>query len=77
RHTLELVFPFVQALDPALAGIAFAGPAVGCSWTPRAPYRVPGLAKLAPRMLDSLDDGQVNALGVSWRGALAQDTPIA
>lgn len=69
---LELVFPFVQALSPDLEVIAFDVPGVGGSSTPSTPYRFPGLAKLAARMLDYLDYGQVCALGVSWGGALAQ-----
>ncbi len=69
---LELVFPFVQALNPDLEVIAFDVPGVGGSSTPSTPYRFPGLAKLAARMLDYLDYGQVCALGVSWGGALAQ-----
>jgi poly(3-hydroxyalkanoate) depolymerase len=36
------------------------------------PFRFPGLAKLATRMLDYLDYSQVNVIGVSWGGALAQ-----
>ena len=69
---LELVMPFVAALDPELEIIAFDVPGVGGSSTPATPYRFPGLAKLAARMLDYLDYGQVNAIGVSWGGALAQ-----
>ena len=69
---LELVFPFVQALSPDLEVIAFDVPGVGGSSTPSTPYRFPGLATLAARMLDYLDYGQVCALGVSWGGALAQ-----
>lgn len=69
---LELVFPFVNALDPELEVIAFDVPGVGGSSTPLTPYRFKGLAKLAARMLDYLDYGQVNAIGVSWGGALAQ-----
>ncbi|NVJ11891.1 alpha/beta fold hydrolase, partial [Myxococcus sp. AM001] len=69
---LELVMPFVRALDPGLEVIAFDVPGVGGSSTPSTPYRFPGLAKLAARMLDYLDYGQVNAIGVSWGGALAQ-----
>ncbi len=68
---LELVMPFVHALDPELEVIAFDVPGVGGSSTPNTPYRFPGLAKLAARMLDYLDYGQVNAIGVSWGGALA------
>lgn len=63
---LELVFPFVAALDPDLEVIAFDVPGVGGSSTPRRPYRFPGLAKLTARMLDYLDYGQVNVIGVSW-----------
>ncbi|MEH6567227.1 MAG: poly(3-hydroxyalkanoate) depolymerase [Halopseudomonas sp.] len=69
---LELVFPFVDALDPELEVIAFDVPGVGGSSTPATPYRFPGLAKLAARMLDYLDYSQVNVIGVSWGGALAQ-----
>ncbi|HDY99132.1 MAG TPA: poly(3-hydroxyalkanoate) depolymerase [Pseudomonas sabulinigri] len=69
---LELVFPFVDALDPNLEVIAFDVPGVGGSSTPATPFRFPGLAKLAARMLDYLDYSQVNVIGVSWGGALAQ-----
>lgn len=69
---LELVFPFVQVLDPELEVIAFDVPGVGGSSTPLTPFRFPGLARLAARMLDYLGYGQVNAIGVSWGGALAQ-----
>lgn len=69
---LELVFPFVEALDPDLEVIAFDVPGVGGSSTPATPFRFPGLAKLAARMLDYLDYSQVNVIGVSWGGALAQ-----
>ncbi|MCY1266146.1 putative aminoacrylate hydrolase RutD [compost metagenome] len=69
---LELVFPFVAALDPDLEVIAFDVPGVGGSSTPSVPYRFPGLARLVARMLDYLDYGQVTAIGVSWGGALAQ-----
>jgi len=69
---LELVLPFVRALDPDLEVIAFDVPGVGGSSTPNRPYRFSGLSKLAARMLDYLDYGQVNVIGVSWGGALAQ-----
>ena len=69
---LELVFPFVEALDPDLEVIAFDVPGVGGSSTPATPFRFTGLAKLAARMLDYLDYSQVNVIGVSWGGALAQ-----
>ncbi|HDZ56808.1 MAG TPA: poly(3-hydroxyalkanoate) depolymerase [Pseudomonas xinjiangensis] len=69
---LELIFSFVNALDPDLEVIAFDVPGVGGSSTPMLPSRFSGLATLASRMLDYLDYGQVNVIGVSWGGALAQ-----
>ncbi|MCY1347257.1 3-oxoadipate enol-lactonase 2 [compost metagenome] len=69
---LELVLPFVQALDPNMEVIAFDVPGVGGSATPLLPYRFANLTKKVARMLDYLDYGQVNAIGVSWGGALAQ-----
>ena len=69
---LELLFPFIEALDPDLEVIAFDAPGVGGSSTPARPHRFSGLAKLTTRMLDCLDYGQVDALGVSWGGGLAQ-----
>jgi poly(3-hydroxyalkanoate) depolymerase len=69
---LELVLPFAEALDPDMEIIAFDVPGVGGSSTPLLPYRFAGLAKKVARMLDYLDYGQVNAIGVSWGGALAQ-----
>jgi len=73
---LELVFPFVQALDPDLEVIAFDVPGVGGSSTPNRPYRFPGLAKLTARMLDYLDYGQVNAVGVSWAARWRSSLPM-
>ncbi|PVZ52536.1 poly(3-hydroxyalkanoate) depolymerase [Pseudomonas sp. B1(2018)] len=69
---LELLFPFVRALDPDMQVIAFDVPGVGGSSLPSLPYRFSDLAKRVSRMLDYLDVGQVNVIGVSWGGALAQ-----
>lgn len=69
---LELVLPFVNALPADLEVIAFDVPGVGGSSTPLLPYRFGGLARLMARMLDYLNYGQVNVIGVSWGGALAQ-----
>ncbi|HLV17903.1 MAG TPA: poly(3-hydroxyalkanoate) depolymerase [Pseudomonas sp.] len=69
---LELVLPFVNALPADLEVIAFDVPGVGGSSTPLLPYRFCGLARLMARMLDYLNYGQVNVIGVSWGGALAQ-----
>lgn len=69
---LELLQPFVDALDPALEVIRFDVPGVGGSPTPLLPYRFPTLAFLIGRMLDRLGYGRVDTLGLSWGGALAQ-----
>jgi poly(3-hydroxyalkanoate) depolymerase len=70
--SLELVMPFVAALDPDLEVIAFDAPGVGESPTPFFPYRFDGLARTVAKMLDVLGYEQVSVIGVSWGGALAQ-----
>jgi poly(3-hydroxyoctanoate) depolymerase len=69
---LELLQPFVDALDSAIEVIRFDVPGVGGSPTPLVPLRFPALAWLAGRMLDRLGYSRVDVLGVSWGGALAQ-----
>jgi poly(3-hydroxyalkanoate) depolymerase len=63
---------FVDALQPTTGVIRFDVPGVGGSPTPDAPYRFWGVARLVARMLDELGHPQVDVLGVSWGGALAQ-----
>jgi poly(3-hydroxyalkanoate) depolymerase len=70
--SLELVIPFMEALDREQEVIAFDVPGVGGSSTPVLPYGFSGLARLVAQMLDYLDYGQVNVIGVSWGGFLAQ-----
>ncbi len=68
---LELCFPFMEAL-PEREIIIFDVPGVGkseMSWRPR---RFSGLARLANKLLDRLGYQQVDVIGVSWGGALAQ-----
>ena len=69
---LELFQPFVDALDAAREIIRFDVPGIGGSSLPAIPYTLPSLASLVARMLDRLDYRQVDVLGVSWGGALAQ-----
>ena len=69
--SIELVVPFVQALHGPEA-IVFDVPGVGGSPAPTLPYRPWTLARLAARLLDQLGHAQVDVLGVSWGGALAQ-----
>jgi poly(3-hydroxyalkanoate) depolymerase len=68
---IELVEPFLDALDGPEA-IIFDVPGVGGSPAPRLPYRPWMLARLGARLLDQLGYAQVDVLGVSWGGALAQ-----
>jgi poly(3-hydroxyalkanoate) depolymerase len=68
---IELVEPFLDALDGPEA-IIFDVPGVGGSPAPRLPYRPSMLARLSARLLDQLGHEQVDVLGVSWGGTLAQ-----
>ena len=70
--SLELLQPFVDALDPAIEVVRFDVPGVGGSPLPRLPYRLPGLARLVARLLDRLGYRCVDMLGISWGGGLAQ-----
>ena len=69
---LGLLQPFIDALDPNLEVIAFDVPGVGGSPSKAWPYRFPGLARMVSQMLDHLNYGQVDVLGLSWGGFLAQ-----
>jgi poly(3-hydroxyalkanoate) depolymerase len=68
---IELAEPFIDALTGREA-IIFDVPGVGGSPTPKLPYRPWMLARLSARLLDQLGHEQVDVLGVSWGGALAQ-----
>jgi poly(3-hydroxyalkanoate) depolymerase len=70
--SLELLQPFVDALDPSIEVVRFDVPGVGGSPLPRLPYRLPSLARLVARLLDRLGYATVDLLGISWGGALAQ-----
>jgi poly(3-hydroxyalkanoate) depolymerase len=68
---LEVVFPFIEALEGKEV-VIFDVPGIGrsqMSWWPR---RFSGLSRLAARLLDRLGYPEVDVAGVSWGGALAQ-----
>ncbi len=69
--SIELAEPFIDALEGPEA-IIFDVPGVGSSPTPRLPYRPWTLARMSAQLLDQLGYEQVDVLGVSWGGALAQ-----
>jgi poly(3-hydroxyalkanoate) depolymerase len=68
----EVLQPFVDALPTQLEVIRFDVPGVGGSPAGRLPYGFPQLARLLGRLVDQLGYGQVDVLGFSWGGALAQ-----
>jgi poly(3-hydroxyalkanoate) depolymerase len=69
---LELLEPFVAALQ-GVEVVAFDVPGIGGSPTPRLPYRLASLVRMADRMLRELGyHGPVDVLGLSWGGAAAQ-----
>jgi poly(3-hydroxyoctanoate) depolymerase len=63
--------PFLDRLG-GVQSIAFDLPGSGNSTTPRRPKSMGGLARLVERMLDELGYDQVDVLGVSLGGGLAQ-----
>jgi poly(3-hydroxyalkanoate) depolymerase len=70
--SLDLLQPFVDALEPSLEVIRFDVPGVGGSPLPARPYRFTGLCRLTARMLTALGYGTVDVLGISWGGGVAQ-----
>jgi poly(3-hydroxyoctanoate) depolymerase len=71
--SLELAAPFERALHPyGVQTLAFDAPGMGKSTPYRLPHRMPGLARTIEQMLDALGYTQVDVLGVSFGGALAQ-----
>jgi poly(3-hydroxyalkanoate) depolymerase len=72
---LELLRPFAAEMEKFGVGIiAFDVPGTGGSSAASSPYRLSWLANLANELLVRLgSNGQVDAGGVSWGGALAQE----
>jgi poly(3-hydroxyalkanoate) depolymerase len=70
--SLELLQPFVDALDPRRGVIRFDVPGVGGSPAPFVPYTLATLAPLLGGLLDKLGHPRADVLGISWGGGLAQ-----
>ena len=70
--SLDLLRPFVEQLDPSIPVIRFDVPGVGGSELPRLPYTFATLACTVGRILDELGHDEVDVLGISWGGGLAQ-----
>jgi len=70
--SLELLQPFVDALDPRREVVRFDMPGIGGSPAPVVPYHLWTLAPLLSGLLDQLGHQQADVLGMSWGGGLAQ-----
>jgi poly(3-hydroxyalkanoate) depolymerase len=74
--SLDLLQPFVDAVDRSVGVIRFDVPGVGGSPLPRAPYRFTGLCRLIGRLLTELGHDSADVLGISWGGGVAQHFAI-
>lgn len=69
---LDVLQPFVDAVDPRIEVVRFDVPGVGGSPTPTVPYTFPTLACFVSRLMQQLGYEDFDVLGFSWGGALAQ-----
>ena len=74
--SLELLQPFVDALDPRREVVRFDMPGIGGSPGPVVPYHLWTLAPLLSGLLDQLGYQQADVLGMSWGGGLAQQFAV-
>ena len=70
--SLDLLQPFVDALDPRIEVLRFDVPGVGGSPDPKLPYNFPLLAFFIGRVLREYGYEEFDVLGISWGGGLAQ-----
>src|SRR5690242_14636951 len=75
--SLELLQPFVDALDPRRGVIRFDMPGIGGSPAPVIPYHLAASAPLLSGLLDELGYQQADVLGISWGGGLAQQFALS
>ena len=69
---VELLFPLMHAL-PEIECIAFDVPGIGSSSPSLIPLRFKGLSRLSKKIINYLGCPEVDVLGVSWGGGLAQE----
>jgi poly(3-hydroxyalkanoate) depolymerase len=70
---LEVLQPLVDELDSRREVIRFDVPGVGGSPDPKLPYNLSMMSLAAARLLDQIGrSGEVDVLGFSWGGGLAQ-----
>ena len=75
--SLELLQPFVDALDRRREVIRFDMPGVGGSPAPVIPYHLITVAPLLDGLLDQLGHERADVLGISWGGGLAQQYALS
>jgi poly(3-hydroxyalkanoate) depolymerase len=75
--SLELLQPFVDALDPRRPVIRFDMPGIGGSPAPVIPYHLRTLPSMLAGLLDRLGYAQADVLGISWGGGLAQQFALS
>ena len=75
--SLELLQPFVDAVDPRRPVIRFDMPGIGGSPAPVVPYHLATLPSLLAGLLDRLGYAQADVLGISWGGGLAQQFALS
>lgn len=68
---LELIAPMAERMADRDI-VTFDMPGVGGSPDPAWPYRPWMMARVADKILDDLGYGQVDVMGISWGGAMAQ-----
>lgn len=73
---LQLLEPFVAALDPGREVIRVDVPGVGGSPAPLVPYSLGTLSLALSRILDQLGHSKVDVMGFSWGGGLAQHLAV-
>src|SRR3954467_5526069 len=73
----EVLQPFVDQLSPRRSVIRFDVPGVGGSPRPVVPYNLTTFTPVVTALLDRLGFyGQVDVLGLSWGGGLAQQFAV-
>jgi poly(3-hydroxyalkanoate) depolymerase len=74
--SLDLLQPFVDALDERIEVVRLDVPGTGGSPDPRLPYNFAMLACLVGRLMHQLGYERFDVLGISWGGGLAQQVAL-